>query len=66
LDALLAELTQALTSGPWRANAASHGRRIALLGRSGAPGWDALRAAPHFVKACEVVSKVSQGRHGAH
>jgi len=66
LDALLAELTQALTSGPWRANAASHGRRIALLGRSGAPGWDALLASPQFVKASEVVSRVSQGRHRAH
>jgi beta-N-acetylhexosaminidase len=62
LDALLAQVAQALQTGPWRADAASHGRRLALLGRSGAPSWDALHATPHFAKACGVVAAVSQGR----
>ena len=53
IDALLEDLQQAAARGLWQADPDSEARRLALLPRAAAPGWDELMREPLYQLSLE-------------
>jgi len=53
IDDWLADMSQAQAVGLWQARPASEQRRLALLPRSPAPGWDDLMVHPHYMQSLD-------------
>jgi beta-N-acetylhexosaminidase len=53
IDTLLEDLQQAAARGLWQADPDSEARRLALLPRAPAPGWDELMREPLYQQSLE-------------
>jgi len=56
VDKLLNGMAEALLKGQWEALEASELRRLALLPKGSAPGWDELMVQPAYMHAMGLVS----------
>ena len=51
IDAAINDLSRAVIQGQWQPNPASEERRLALLPRGAAMGWDALMVSERYMQA---------------